>query len=99
MTADEDIRRNFLDHNIKKLLQAEWDIECTAPFKHVFRWSDGPRVNGVEPILVIFEDPKDKEFVWTKLKEDNQDQNLQHYQGYKVKNDTSVTIQEAVHYS
>ena len=39
MTADEDISRNFLDHNIKKLLQAEWDIECTAPFKHVFRFN------------------------------------------------------------
>merc|ERR1712038_1745153 len=49
MTGDEDIRKNFLDHNIKNLLRAEWDIECAAPFKHVFRWSDGPRVNGVEP--------------------------------------------------
>ena len=38
MTGDEDIRKNFLDHNIKNLLRAEWDIECAAPFKHVFRW-------------------------------------------------------------
>ena len=36
------------------------------------RWSDGPRVNGVEPILVIFEDPKDKEFVWTRLRDNLQ---------------------------
>merc|ERR1719189_3054704 len=32
MTGDEDIRKNFLDHNIKNLLRAEWDIECAAPF-------------------------------------------------------------------
>lgn len=29
-------------------------------------------MNGVEPILVIFEDPKDKEFVWTRLRDNLQ---------------------------
>ena len=37
MSRDEDIKKNFLDHNIKKLLKSEWDIECVRPFKHVFR--------------------------------------------------------------
>ena len=37
MTGDPDIRKNFLDHNIKKLLKSEWGIECCVPFKHVFR--------------------------------------------------------------
>ena len=37
-TADDEIRKNFLDHNIKKLLLNEWGIECSAPFKHVFRY-------------------------------------------------------------
>ena len=37
-TGDEEIKKNFLDHNIKKLLENEWGIECTAPFKHVFRY-------------------------------------------------------------
>ena len=37
MTGDEDIRKNFLDHNIKNLLKSEWGIECSVPFKHVFR--------------------------------------------------------------
>ena len=36
------------------------------------RWSDGPRVNGVEPILVIFDDPKEKEIVWSKLRDNLQ---------------------------
>ena len=38
MTGDQDIRKNFLDHNIKKLLKSEWGIECSVPFKHVFRF-------------------------------------------------------------
>ena len=38
MSRDEDIKKNFLDHNIKKLLKSEWDIDCGRPFKHVFRW-------------------------------------------------------------
>ena len=33
------------------------------------RWSAGPRVNGVEPILVIFEDKKEKDQVWSKLRD------------------------------
>ena len=37
MSRDEDIKKNFLDHNIKKLLKTEWDIDCSRPFKHVFR--------------------------------------------------------------
>ena len=31
------------------------------------RWTAGPRVNGVEPILVVFEDKNDKEQLWMKL--------------------------------
>ena len=37
MSGDDDIKKNFLDHNIKKLLSSEWGIQCSAPFKHVFR--------------------------------------------------------------
>ena len=33
------------------------------------RWSSGPRVNGVEPILVIFENKKEKDQVWIKLRD------------------------------
>ena len=33
------------------------------------RWSGGPRVNGVEPVLVIFEDKKEKDQVWSKLRD------------------------------
>ena len=36
-SGDDEIKKNFLDHNIKKLLLNEWGIECNAPFKHVFR--------------------------------------------------------------
>ena len=32
-----------------------------------FRWTAGPKVNGVEPILVVFEDKNDKEQLWMKL--------------------------------
>ena len=41
-------------------------VQATTNF---FRWRDGPRVNGVEPILVIFEERKEKELVWTKLRD------------------------------
>ena len=41
-------------------------------YHFVPRWSDGPRVNGVEPILVIFDDPKEKEIVWSKLRDNLQ---------------------------
>ena len=37
MSKDEEIKKNFLDHNIKKLLLIEWDIDCSAVFTHVFR--------------------------------------------------------------
>ena len=37
-----------------------------------FRWGDGPRVNGVEPILVIFDDSKEKELIWSKLRDNLQ---------------------------
>ena len=37
MSKDEEIKKNFLDHNIKKLLLTEWDIDCSAVFTHVFR--------------------------------------------------------------
>ena len=33
----------------------------------LFRWTAGPKVNGVEPILVVFEEKKDKEQLWMKL--------------------------------
>ena len=36
-SGDDDIKKNFLDHNIKKLLSNEWGIEYDAPFKNVFR--------------------------------------------------------------
>ena len=69
------MNKNFLEHNIKGLLSNDWGIECSAPFKHVFRfgnqffqllprrWNGGPRVNEVEPILVMFEDRKEKDQV------------------------------------
>ena len=31
------MNKNFLEHNIKKLLSSDWGIECNAPFRHVFR--------------------------------------------------------------
>ena len=36
-SGDDEIKKNFLDHNIKKLLLNEWGIECSALFKHIFR--------------------------------------------------------------
>ena len=31
------MNKNFLEHNIKKLLSSDWGIECNSPFRHVFR--------------------------------------------------------------
>ena len=31
------------------------------------RWTDGPRVNNVEPIMVVFEDKDEKDQLWSKL--------------------------------
>ena len=33
----KEMNKNFLEHNIKKLLSSDWGIECNSPFKHVFR--------------------------------------------------------------
>ena len=64
---DPDIRKNFLEHKVKSLLEEKWDIDCTAVFKHVLRWEDGPKAGGVTPILVVFEDKYEKDQLWTKL--------------------------------
>jgi hypothetical protein len=42
------------------------------PSKIIFiycRWSEGPKVKGLEPIVVIFLEKKDKEAVWLKIRE------------------------------
>ena len=36
-----DIRKNFMDHKIRSLLATKWEIECSATFKHVFRYRLG----------------------------------------------------------
>ena len=80
---DAAIKKNFIEHKIRSIMKSEWGIDCNASFKHVFRyiltrlclliltllcrWAAGPRVNGVEPILVVFEDKHDKEQLWMKL--------------------------------
>ena len=33
----------------------------------IFRWTAGPKVNGIEPILVVFEDKDAKDQIWMKL--------------------------------
>jgi hypothetical protein len=33
------------------------------------RWSEGPKVKGLEPIVVIFLEKRDKEAVWLKIRE------------------------------
>ena len=33
----QEMNKNFLEHNIKKLLSSDWGIECNSPFRHVFR--------------------------------------------------------------
>ena len=64
---DAEIKKNIIEHKIRSLIKSEWGIDCKATFKHVFRWTAGPKVNGVEPILVVFEDKQDKEQIWMKL--------------------------------
>ena len=53
------------------------------------RWSGGPRVNEVEPILVIFEDRKEKEQVWAKLRD-----NLRTKTNIVVTQDSSSKVQQ-----
>ena len=55
------------------------------------RWSAGPRVNGVEPILVIFEDKKEKDQVWCKLRD-----NLRAKTNIVVTQDSSTKRQVAL---
>jgi hypothetical protein len=35
--GDKEVNRNFLEHNIKKLLKSVWGIPCTAAFTHAYR--------------------------------------------------------------
>ena len=34
---DSAIKKNFIEHKIRSIMKAEWGIECSASFKHVFR--------------------------------------------------------------
>ena len=34
---DFEVEKNFLEHNIRKLLKKEWGIDFKAPFKHFSR--------------------------------------------------------------
>jgi hypothetical protein len=34
------------------------------------RWSEGPKVKGLEPIVVIFLEKRDKEAVWLKIRQE-----------------------------
>ena len=36
--GDADIKKNFMVHKIQSLLEDKWDLECSASFKHVFRF-------------------------------------------------------------
>ena len=35
--GDKEVNRNFLEHNIKKILRSVWGIQCTAVFTHAYR--------------------------------------------------------------
>ena len=34
---DSAIKKNFIEHKIRSIMKAEWGIDCSASFKHVFR--------------------------------------------------------------
>ena len=36
-------------------------------YKFAIRWQGGPKVNGTDPILVVFSDKAEKDQLWTKL--------------------------------
>ena len=35
--GDIEVEKNFLEHNIRKLLKKEWGVDFKAPFKHFAR--------------------------------------------------------------
>ena len=35
--GDVEVEKNFLEHNIRKLLEKEWGIDFKAPFRHFSR--------------------------------------------------------------
>ena len=37
----------------------------------VSRYKEGPKLNGLDPILVVFEQQKEKESVWARIKENH----------------------------
>ena len=53
-----------LEEKIKELIRTEYGIECTdnqykkkAISKLLFlRWTDGPKVNGFPPVLIVFKE-------------------------------------------
>ena len=40
---DPEVNKNFLEHNIKKMLKTVWAIETSAHFTHVYRLTKCPR--------------------------------------------------------
>ena len=80
----EDLKRNFLDHTIRRILKKEWNIYFIAKFAIItryfettwiffiflkFRYEKGPQLNGLDPIVVTFQSITDKEVLWLKIRE------------------------------
>ena len=45
--------------------------QLKTPFLNcsLFRYSNAPKVNGLEPIIVVFEHQREKESLWAKIRE------------------------------
>ena len=37
VAGDKEVNKNFLEHNIKKLLKSVWGIQCSAALTHAYR--------------------------------------------------------------
>ena len=72
--CDDAIKHNWISITFFPLFNYCACFDCLGKFGLsnficVCRWSAGPWVNGVEPVLVIFEDKREKDQVWSKLRD------------------------------
>jgi len=75
-SVSDEMRRNFLEHLIIRLLRREYGIQFSGPFLNICRYVKGSKLNGVHPIAAIFENISDKHSVWTKIKENSKNSNV-----------------------
>ena len=53
---------------LRDMLKAKYGVTCQARFRQVFRWAGGRPVDGLSPVVVVFNSQSDLEKLWASMK-------------------------------